>query len=113
MRGKDVVTILEVLSALICGQPLGSRVPPGCEAYYCFFDIRGCCGKGPFLVGCHGGGCEPWTLVGFGPVLMPKRGSVAGGVAVSSGVSSRDVRHAFKPDATRTLSTVLGLRRTR
>jgi hypothetical protein len=52
-------------------------------------------------------------MEGFGPVLVPKRGSVAGGVVVSSGVSSRDVRHPSKPDAERTISTVLGLRRTR
>jgi hypothetical protein len=67
----------------------------------------------PSLQTSHGGGCELCALVGFGPVLVLKRGSVAKGVAVSSGVSSRDARHAFNPDATRTLTTVLGLRRTR
>jgi hypothetical protein len=112
MRGKDVVTILEVLS-LLCGQPLGSRVPPGCEAYDCLFDIRDVVVRVPSLQTSHGRGCEPCALVGFGPVLVPKHGSVAKGVAVSSGVSSRDARHTFKPDATRTLTTVLRLRKTR
>ncbi len=67
----------------------------------------------PSLQTCHGGGCEPCALVGFGPVLVPTRGSVAKGVAVSFGVYSRDVRQPVKPDATRTLTIVLGLRRTR
>ena len=112
MRGKDVVTILEVLS-LLCGQPLGSRVPPGCEAYDCLFDIRDVVVRVPSLQTSHGGGCEPCALVGFRPVLVPKRGSVAKVVAVSFGVSSRDVRQPLNFDATRTFTIVLGLRRTR
>ena len=58
--------------------------------------------------------------MGFGAVLVPKRGSVAGegwgggGVegTVFSWVYSRDERHRYMPDAARMLSTVHGLDRT-
>jgi hypothetical protein len=51
--------------------------------------------------------------MGFGDVIVPKRSDVAGGVVVSSRVSSRDVREPSKPDVARMLSTVRGLGRMR
>ncbi len=112
MRGKDVVAILEVLS-LICGQPLGSLVPPGVKPIIASLTSGDVVVRVPSLQTCHGGGLEPCVLERFGPVLVPKRCSVAKGVVVSFGVYSRDVRQPLKPDAIRTLTIVLGLRRTR
>jgi hypothetical protein len=48
MRGVGDVAACEGLS-LLCGHPLGSRVP-GCEARDCLSDIRGWCGEGPLIV---------------------------------------------------------------
>jgi hypothetical protein len=76
MRGKDVVAAWEGLS-LLCGQPLGSR-DLGCEAHDWLVDIRGWCGEGPFLVELSRRGCERWSLIGLGAVLVTKHGRVAG-----------------------------------
>ena len=59
------------------------------------------------------GGREPLDLMGFGAVIVPKRSNVAGGIVVSSRVSSRDVREPSKPDVARMLSTQRGLGRMR
>ena len=93
--------------------PWGALCRPGVKPIIASFTSGDVVVRVPSLQTSHGGGSEPCALVGFGPVLVPKRGSVAKGVAVSSGVSSRDVRQPLKPDVTRTLSIVLGLRRTR
>ncbi len=91
-----------------------AAVSPGVEPLIASLTSGDGVARVPFLKSSLGEGCEPWALVGFGAVIVPKRVSVAGGgEPASSWVSSRDLRHPSRLDAYRMLSIVRGPGRTR
>ncbi len=77
MRKEGFVSAREDFT-LLCGQPLGSRVPEVKPITTSFTSGDDITSVRP-LKSSPNGVCVPWAFVGFGADLMPKRGSVAGG----------------------------------